>query len=73
MGLSDDDFEECPNCGNTEPGLSIYECPNCEFQGCYTGGVGFLFVDVDGCYKSAECPRCGCPENGKRIGKIVSG
>lgn len=73
MGLFDDDFTECPNCGSTDEGDSIYECPNCGFKGCYSGGTPGLFgLDGGGCYTSSDCPSCGGTETGDRIGRIVS-
>ena len=73
MGLFDDYFDECPNCGSTDSGDSIYECPNCGFKGCYSGGTPGLFgLDGGGCYTSSDCPSCGGTEPAERIGIIAS-
>ena len=71
MGFFDEDFAECPNCGNEESGYSIYECQNCEFRGCYYGELTTILTGAGGCYASADCPRCDSGKTPERLGQIV--
>lgn len=56
----------CPNCGNTTKDVSLCQCKNCGFIGCYRGRI----LSSSGCWQKIECPRCGSSTGSDQFGYI---
>ena len=66
QGDSNEEFTECPNCSNTEPGTAILECDVCGLKHCdeCSESVGFLGL-------GAKCPTPNCAGTRDTIGHIA--
>lgn len=62
------EYRSCPTCGNLEKGISIHQCTNCGYIGCFKGG-GLLSSNT-GCYSGGRCPSCDKLHSSRQLGRV---
>ena len=61
-------FTSCPNCSLEDKGISIHQCQDCGFIGCFkSGGITGI---PEGCYASSRCPRCSKHNSSKQVDRL---